>query len=499
MAFCLTFLFLSACCKQRYRDCVSVNIQLLRLDDRNLDNWCRSILTDSSRFEIRVTIPPGALPSASDLSSTRRLLLVDDEPALLRALQRQLELRQFTVTACAGAAQALNAIADQQFDCAVLDFSLPGTTGIELMQWLRAIDPTLAVVLLSGTIDVPRTVNAIRSGAEDVQTKPHSIDLLQAALERGLERTYLARSRKLLASQFTDAYGVLDPSPAMQRAMHRIQHAARLELPLLLVGEVGTGKRAIAEMIHELSAQSANGFTAIGMRDRSPEEIGASIQSFLLAGRETARTGLGTLFLDDVDTIDSNAQRMLLNAFESKAPFRLIVSTRKDLLDDVKAGLLLAELHQRIASLPVAIPSLRERGADAISNLSLRILQRLRIENGEGPESFTQSGTDWLTSLHWPANVPQLRDVITESFARAAGEHTLDTHHLAPSLVSRGIQAGTANDDDDRWTLSATERRQILAVVGMTGNNRSQAARLLGITRTTLYKKLREYGIETEN
>lgn len=395
-----------------------------------------------------MTIPTSSLTGiAADSVARRRLLLVDDEAVLLRLIQRQLELRQFDVTACANATEALNAVADHEFDCAVLDYSLPGTTGIELMQRLRAIDPTLSIVLLSGTIDVPRTVHAIRSGAEDVQTKPHSIDLLQAALERGLERTYLARSRKLLASQFTDAYGVLDPSPVMQRALHRIQHAARFAMPLLLVGEEGTGKRAIAEMIHELSAQSANGFTAIGMRVRAPEEITAAIESFLVTDRAAARTGLGTLFLDDVDTIDGNAQQMLLAAFESKAPFRLIVSTRKDMLEDVKSGVLLAELHQRIASLPVAVPSLIERGADAIANLALGILQRLRIENGEGPESFTQSSTDWLTSLHWPANVPQLRDVITESFARAAGERTLDTHHLAPSLVSRGIQAGTALDN----------------------------------------------------
>ena len=445
-----------------------------------------------------MTIPTGTLiRGTSGVSPTRRLLLVDDDPAVLMLLTRQLRQRHFEVLACATAAEALNAAADQQFDCAVLDYSLPETNGVALMQWLRAIDPTITMVLLSGTIDVPRTVNAIRSGAEDVQTKPHSIELLTAALERGLGRTHLARSRKLLASQFSDPYGVLDASPVMQRVLHRIQHAARLELPILLIGEPGTGKRAIAEMIHELSAQADNGFAAIRMRDRAPSEIDQAIEEFLVSERPSAGTGLGTLFLDDCDIINSHTQQTLLHAFNTNAPFRLIVSTQRDLLEDTRAGLLLPELHQRIASLPVSVPSLRERGADAISNLALRILRRLRIENGEGPESFTQSATDWITSLHWPANVPQLRDVITESFARASAEQMLDTHHLAPSLASRDIQAG-ATEDDDSWSLSATERRQILTVVGMTGNNRSHAARLLGITRTTLYKKLREYGIEAD-
>jgi DNA-binding NtrC family response regulator len=128
----------------------------------------------------------------------------------------------------------------------------------------------------------------------------------------------------------------------------------------------------------------------------------------------------------------------------------------------------------------------------------MRMLARMRIEAGEGPDRFTRSTLDWLCNSRWPANIPQLRDVVSESFIRAVGEAEIDTHHVAPSLVARGLHAGNTATETEDWTLGAVERRHVLSVLGMSGQNRSLAARTLGITRTTLYKKLAEYGVEGE-
>lgn len=427
-------------------------------------------------------------------AGSRRLLVVDDDAVLLRLVSSQLMARGFEVTPFTSADSALTAAAEHTFDAAVIDYSLQGTTGIALLEALRTMDPTLACVLLSGTIDVPESVRAIRLGAEDVQVKPPSIELLVAALERGIERTYLQRSRRLLAVHVSDPYGVLDPSPAMQRVLRQAERAARFAMPVLLVGEAGTGKRAIAEMVHQLSPQSDNPLQVIGLRDRSADEIEEALRAIVIPRLSARYVAPTSLYLDELSTLNGASQQLLLDACQS-VHFKLLASTRRDLMDDVRAGLLGADLQQRLAAFTIAIPALGERGAGAIRTLATRTLGRLRNEVGEGPDAFAESTLEWLCNCRWPGNIPQLRDVIGESFIRAIGHASIDTHHLAPSLVSRGLLAGSVESAQEDWSLTSAERRHILSVLGMAKQNRSLAARLLGITRTTLYKKMAEYGV----
>ncbi|QJR36736.1 sigma-54-dependent transcriptional regulator [Gemmatimonas groenlandica] len=432
---------------------------------------------------------------AQEFAAAPRLLVVDDEPSMLRALSRQLASRGFDVSPFGDGEEAKRAVAEREYDAAVLDFGLIGMTGVELMEQLRAIDPTLTIVLLSGTIEVPEAVRAIRRGAEDVQLKPPNLDLLQAALERGLERTRLHRSRRLLAAHVVDPYGVLDPSLAMQRVVRQVQHVAPLALPLLLIGEAGTGKRAIAEMVHQLAPQVDRTFVAIGLLDRSPESVESALHTALERSERAASHSRITLYLDDLGVLSAGAQQQLLSVLDASPTLRLIVSTRRDLADDARATRLLPSLYHRLAVLPINVPALRERGASAIATIGLRVVDRARIDVGEGPDGFTQAALDWLCNCPWPANIPQLHDTVMESFVRAIGESEIDTHHVAPSLVARGMHAGHAAPDAEDWSIRAAEKRQIVAVLGMVKNHRSQAAKLLGITRTTLYKKMDEYGI----
>jgi DNA-binding NtrC family response regulator len=214
----------------------------------------------------------------------------------------------------------------------------------------------------------------------------------------------------------------------------------------------------------------------------------------LVAGELELERQNCTLYLDDFRVLDDAAQAQLLAILGS--PFvRVITSTRRDLWADVRAGRLRPELHQRLAALPIVVPALGERGAAAIETLALRVLRRLRIESGEGPEGFTPAALDLLCGGRWPGNVPQLRDVLTEAFVRAVGVPLVDAHHLTRSLIARGLHASTARVDAEDWSLAAVEKRHLLTVLRMCDDNRSQAARLLGITRTTLYKKLAEYGV----
>lgn len=437
------------------------------------------------------------------------MLFVDDDPIVLRLVSRQLTERGFDVTCCEDGLTAEQLATQQPFDAMVIDHQLPGMLGVELLARVRALDSAVTIVMLSGSIEVPEVVRAIRAGAEDVQIKPVDIDLLVATIERGLVRTTLTRSRQLLSAQVSDPFGVLDPFQAMQRIVRLAGHAAPLDVPVLIVGEAGTGKHAIASIVHQLSLRAHRPFLSLALHGRDDDAIVAELRALLsgpLGARATEGHG-GTLFLDGIDRPGPLLQRWLHALVDARVlapdgstvpPLRVIASTTRDLRSEVSRGQLLAALHQRLSMVTIAVPSLRERGADAIALLARRIIERLRLEAGEGPTQIGVAALHWLGSVPWPGNAPQLRDVLEDAFLRALDAEVIDDVHLEAALAARGLlpegEHATAAAHD--WSLRTVERRHIQSVLNMTGDHRTQAARLLGITRTTLYKKIAEYGLD---
>lgn len=437
------------------------------------------------------------------------MLLVDDDTILLGLVSRQLTDRGFDVTSCEDGLAAEALATQQAFDAMVLDHQLPGMLGVELLARVRSHDPAVTIVLLSGSIEIPEVVRAIRAGAEDVQIKPVDIDLLTATIERGLVRTSLTRSRQLLSAQVSDPFGLLDPFQSMQRVVRLAGHAAPLDVPVLLVGEAGTGKHAIASIVHQLSLRAHRPLLSLAFHGRDDEAVIAELRALLagpLSARATESQG-GTLFLDGIDRPGPLLQRWLHTLVDPRVlspdgapvpPLRVIASTTRDLRSDVSRGQLLAAFHQRLSMVTIAVPSLRERGADAIALLARRIVERLRLESGEGPTQISVAASQWLGSVPWPGNAPQLRDVLEDAFLRALDAEAIDVVHLEGALAARGLLPGAqdASGATHDWSLRTVERRHIQTVLAMTGDHRTQAARLLGITRTTLYKKIAEYGLD---
>jgi DNA-binding NtrC family response regulator len=432
----------------------------------------------------------------------RRLLVVDDEPALLRYTRLQLESRGFTVSTAASGTEAIRLATSEVFDGIVLDHQLGDTDSLAVLDALQARDRGITVVILSGTIDVLETVRAIRAGAEDVQIKPANLDHLVAALERGLARTALARSRALMATQVLDPYGVLDDSPAMQRVRQLVQASATNDLPLLFRGEPGTGKRALAEMAHQLSPRAGDPLVCVTIPDGPEAAQLRALQSALAHfpvhnGRPQLR---GTLLLADVATLAPAVQSALLGLVDARqaerqgqppSDLRVITTTSVTDLHPFGTGAGSASLWQRLSTIPIAVPALAERGPQAIMALATRHLQRLRLDGGDGPSRFTAPAAEWLGSLPWPGNVPQLRHVVDEAFLRAWSDAQVDVPHLEPVLLEAGLHANSDRQEAD-WSLRTLERRHIRTVLAMTGDNRTRAAKLLGITRATLYNKLAE-------
>ncbi|WP_461414484.1 sigma-54-dependent transcriptional regulator [Gemmatimonas sp.] len=425
-----------------------------------------------------------------------QVLVIDDDAAFLRVLSRQLEVRGFSVQSATNMTDALALVASQPLDAVVLDHGLPGSISSESIRALRAVDPTLTIVVLSGAIDVSAVTEAIRGGAEDVQEKPPTLDLLEVALDRGLQRTALLRTRRVLASQVADPYGILDASPLMKRVMRQVERCAQHDLPMLLVGEPGTGKRILATIVHQISRRADDPFVSLTLADRTTDEVMNALRQL----HET--TVPSTVFLQDLRTLGMQPQQQLLELMDRRVReipmFRFVVSTSHDIADDARNGRLGDSLCRRLSTLPVHVPALRERGGAAIVALAERTRRSLRDDFGLGPERFTSTATDLLASLAWPGNVPQLRDVIDEAFARATDAEAIDVPHLTGPLSWRGLHTGVDEGEQQAWSLRTAERRHIATVLALTEYNRTKAARLLGITRTTLYKKIAEYGLGDE-
>lgn len=422
-------------------------------------------------------------------------------------MSRQLTERGFEVTAATSGAEALARAADAPFDAIVLDHSLGDANGVGLLEPLRALDPAITIVMVSGTIDVIETVRALRGGAEDVIPKPVNIPLLEAALERGMSRTELLRSRRLLDAQVTDPYGVLDASPAMQRTIRLVQQSAARAVPLLFYGEPGTGKRALAELAHQLSPHAAQPFVSVALGAVDDTAMARAIDHALAQLREASveRRMAGTVFFDDLRTLGPLAQERIRPLLDPRIAetigmppldIRVMSGTTLDPHRLMEEAGVAAPLLQRLTLIPIAVPALHERGADVVAAMAQRVLSRLRLESGEGPAVLTDRARDWLASLHWPGNVPQLRRVLESAFVLAVGAPAVDSTHLEAPLAALGLHAGATGLTATDWTLDAMERRHIRTVLAMTGNHRSRAAQLLGITRTTLYKKIAEYELD---
>jgi DNA-binding NtrC family response regulator len=433
------------------------------------------------------------------------VLVVDDDESFARILQARLQEMSFDATYVVGGRLALECFDGLAPDVVLVDLTMPDMDGLEVLRQLRRRDETACLILLSGDVDVRTTVTALRAGAEDVHTKPVNFDLLGAAIERGLARTRLQRAHRIASTQVSDPYGLLDASPAMQRVLRLIQGLSRSMAPALIMGEPGTGKHAIAEVMHQMSPKARGPLCRYRCAGRTTAEIEAALRD----GDGHRHHGLldaaqgGTLLLESLGGLSEASQQLLLTLApriplgerQSMEPeVRLIITTERDLADDVHAGRLGAEFYQWIATVPLHVPSLRSRGDEAITTLANRMLHTTHVQHQRGPVRLTDDALSLVLSMDWPGNVRQLQQVIEEAFFLGLEEDVVDALHVRRALERVGM-AGAAGTVTGDLTLAHAERRQIARVLALVGDNRSEAARTLGITRSTLYRKLEEYGL----
>jgi len=466
---------------------------------------------------------------------SRHVLIVDDEKNIRRTFGLVLESEGFTVSTAETGEAALAQCREQKPDAVVLDVKLPGMDGIETLRRLREIERELPVIMISGHATIATAVEATRVGAFDFVEKPLSKERLLVAIRNALEVRSLGREVRALRARDRRRHLMVGESPPLRAIREQIAQVAPTGARILITGENGTGKELVARAVHEASDRRRGPFVKVNCA-AIPEEL---IESELFGAVKGAYTGStqsrdgkflqankGTLFLDEIGDMSLKAQAKVLRALQDgeiervggsqtlRVDVRVLAATNKDLAAEIRAGRFREDLFFRLNVVPVHVPPLRER-RDDIPLLAEHFLSAYLDENGLPARQFTPEALQLLRTLPWPGNIRELSNAVERlailTRGPRIGPDDLLRHGIGVDLAAAGQAAaprGTAAGGDDLEIPAAVmragglvaarqefEKRCILAALTEAAGNVSQAARLLGIDRTNLHKKIQTYGL----
>jgi len=432
------------------------------------------------------------------------ILVVDDDQTVRETLADYFDALGYAVRAAATATAGRQAAAEHAPDVVLVDLRLPDASGLTLLEALRADDPELGVIVLTGHADVPTAVRAMQQGALDFLEKPVDLDALAVAVTRAAELVALRREVSVLRARRGDADPDSDVGAGGPPSLERlIELAARNDdVPVLIVGETGTGKGFVARRIHERSARATQPFVEVNGASLSATFLESELfghERGAFTDAKQAKRGLfevagrGTLFLDEIGEVVTEVQPKLLKVLEERtfrrlggtselrSDARVVAATNQPLAQRVQEGAFRADLYYRLQVLTLALPPLRERRDE------LAALARAFAPAGS---RLSRAALRTVEQYDWPGNVRELKNTLWRAALLAEGAE-IQPHHLAlpvPRLAGPGAEA--------RVTLADAERAAIADALTATGGNRVHAAQRLGIARSTLLEKIKRLGIE---
>ncbi len=448
----------------------------------------------------------------------RRILVVDDEETQRDLLQTVLSGEGYRVETASSGEEALAIASERSFHLAIMDLRMGGMGGLEALRRLRKMSPGTAVLMLTAYASVDSAVEAMRAGALNYLSKPMDIEELKILVEKTLSVNDLVEENESLRAQVGGeiaSRSIIGKSPRLLEVLETVRMAAPSDATILILGESGTGKELVADAIHALSRRAAGPLIKVNCA-ALPETL---LESELFGHEKGAFTGAvarregrfaladgGTLFLDEIAEMSPALQAKVLRVIQDRSfervggretlrvDVRLLVATNRDLEEEVRAGRFREDLYYRLNVIPVVLPSLRDRPED-IPLLAQHFLRRFAERNGKSLRGFTPRALEALTRYGWRGNIRELENLMERVAIMARGE-SVDWDDLpsnirgeAPSAGS-GVVAGRS--------LRDLEKEAILRTLELTGGNRSEASRLLGIGRRTLQYKLKDYGITQE-
>jgi DNA-binding NtrC family response regulator len=456
------------------------------------------------------------------------ILVVDDELSVRTSLSGWFRRDGYEVAAAENATAALRLLRERAFDVVLLDIKMPGMDGMDLQEHIHRIDPRIAVVMITAFASVETAVRALKQGAFDYVTKPIDPDELSHLVRRAMEQRRLAQENTQLRQAVDDLSGgdpIVGESPAIRKVMELVQHVAGSEATVLVRGESGTGKELVARAIHAASARRYFPIVPVNC-GAVPEGL---LESELFGHEKGSFTGAqyrrkgkiemadgGTLFLDELGETSQSVQVNLLRVLEEMTfrrvggretvtvDVRIVAATNVDLETAVDEGRFRQDLFYRLNVFPIILPPLRERRED-IPLLMRHFLDEIAEEYGLEPPVISSEAMESVLLYHWPGNVRQLRAMCERWVITRHGQR-LEREHLPSDMTGRPQKADevggfliderTPLETNTKRALAQVERAYLYKVLQRCGGHLERTAEEAGISRRTLYTKMKEYGLE---
>src|SRR5215813_6585139 len=447
------------------------------------------------------------------------ILVADDERSIRLTIETGLTLNGFRVTCARTGREAIQAARDSQFDAVISDIFMPDGDGLEVLRSLRAISPTIPIILITAQGSVELAVRAVSEGASDFIAKPFEVAALAALVRSHLKARAEAEPADaahegVLINDFSDS-GLIGRSAAMVNVYKLIAHAARTDATVLLLGESGTGKELVARAVHHFSARADKPFLAVncsGLTDTLLEDELFGHTRGAFTGATKDRAGFfeaadgGSLFLDELASTSASFQTSLLRVLQlgevrrvgsteaRRVNVRVIGASNAPLDQLVSSGQFRADLFYRLSVLTIELPPLRERAGD-VDLLARHFLDRA---GAQSQLTLSQEAADALNAYAFPGNVRELENAMTRAVALCSGGLiTLDC--LPPNISAQSRSAVSANSSvsliDDRPTMEELERRYLELVLTEVGGNRRRAASVLGLNRRTVQRLIARHSL----
>jgi len=463
------------------------------------------------------------------LSDTQpaRILVAEDEANLRLVLQKELERHGYRVQVAPDGEAALRKLEETNVDVLLCDINMPRMDGIELLRRVHERPNPPEVIMLTGQATVETAVEAMKLGAYDYLTKPYSITELDVRVRQAAEKRHLRvdnlRLREQLARQ-SALPEIVSVSEAMKEAVRLIGRVAPSDTSVLITGESGTGKELVAQAIHRLSGRADRSFIDLNCAAFQESLLESELFGYeagAFSGAKARKLGLveladgGTLFLDEITELPAPLQAKLLRAIETRTFFRvggvrkvevnirIIAATNRNVDSVITDGSFRSDLLYRINGFQIDLKPLRERPED-IDPLARHLLKHV---GGTNPPAITPEAFDAMRSYNWPGNVRQLRNCL-ERAVLLSNNGQITVSELPPEVVrvslaaalpvalQPGALAEIATPNSGPLSLREVERQQILAALEQTSWHRGKTAELLGISPSTLYRRLRDYNLE---
>ncbi len=445
-----------------------------------------------------------------------KLLIIDDEERLRSLLARILELEGYEVLVASTAKEGIKKLQHEPIPVVISDVKLPDINGIELTSQIKAFRPATEIIVLTAFGTINDGVRAIKSGAFDYITKGDDNEKIIPLVSKAMDKALLQQRVFELEQKLNSRFGfdrLIGNSPAITDVIKLAQKVALTDTTVLLLGETGTGKELFAEAIHQASPRKARAFVAVNCSAFTKELLESELfghKAGSFTGAVKDKKGLfeeasgGTIFLDEIGELDHDLQAKLLRVLESQqflkvgdtkptqVNVRILAATNRNLLEEVNNGSFRSDLYYRLSVFQITLPALRDRKKD-IRPLTEYFMNYFGLKVKKQFSALSETFIAKLEVYNWPGNIRELKNII-ERAVILADDYSVDESLLPyelqkPQILKPGIVPSA-------FDLSTVEKLHIQWVLNHTRGNRAETARLLNIGIATLYRKLKEYGLE---